>query len=687
MGSNQARTGLAELRPRLAAHRVLLHGDGTRVLVRVDNRGAMDVRSVDEPLLGLLDGTRSVDELLAVGMATSPPLPPGETLGFLTRLDRVGLLEGEAAGQLASGRRRRRVSLRVPPLAVAVAPGRWLPRAVWPVLVGLGAAALVAVLTVAGVFDLLDPFLSSTNPAERVAILYLHATWLMSARGVLRGLCARSLGYPVGAIEIRWKGGLLYLDGELRARAFMARRERLVLAGVGLATLAWGAVLAGTAQLVDPRAGAQPIACAALYLLALLLAPYARGDGWHLAGILTGLSDLRRRTASFLLRRAVVNVIHRTPILPEERRHLWATTAWLAHGVLALHLIGAHAVPAALDQVVRMATGRGVSWDESRGQVLVGVLLAVLALGGSLVIVGGLVATLAALVRPLWRLRPRASALHVEPVDPKRAQEIEPLLETIPFFSGLGVEARESLLGRMQRVWYEPGDRVIVQGDPADRFCFIRRGTAQVLWADESGLEHLAARFGPGDFFGESALTAGEARSASVVAVDPLELVTLERGEFLAWCESGGAPGVEALAQARSAAVLRHHPLFAELPPGPMRELLAGAELCRHPTGARILEEGAVGDALYVIRAGTCSVWRATDKGEAEVARLAPGDWFGEIALLTGGARTASVRAEGTVELVRVPRAIFARVLLADIRLRLALGERMAERLGQRAPG
>jgi CRP-like cAMP-binding protein len=57
------------------------------------------------------------------------------------------------------------------------------------------------------------------------------------------------------------------------------------------------------------------------------------------------------------------------------------------------------------------------------------------------------------------------------------------------------------------------------------------------------------------------------------------------------------------------------------------------------PTGTTLIEEGEEGDALFVILEGAASVRR---KG-VEVATVGPGAWFGELALLDGEPRSATV--------------------------------------------
>jgi eukaryotic-like serine/threonine-protein kinase len=67
--------------------------------------------------------------------------------------------------------------------------------------------------------------------------------------------------------------------------------------------------------------------------------------------------------------------------------------------------------------------------------------------------------------------------------------------------------------------------------------------------------------------------------------------------------------------------------------------------------GQVIVEEGAPGDAAYIIDSGHCEVWKTIRSERVLLRRLGPGEVFGETAVLTRGARTASVVAVDNVTL------------------------------------
>jgi len=86
-------------------------------------------------------------------------------------------------------------------------------------------------------------------------------------------------------------------------------------------------------------------------------------------------------------------------------------------------------------------------------------------------------------------------------------------------------------------------------------------------------------------------------------------------------------------------------PLFSDLSHEAFVELVERCPLRRFESGDRIIQQGEPGDSFYVICEGRVSVLREDDGLAHPVAALEAGEFFGEVALLAGGPRTASVYA------------------------------------------
>jgi CRP-like cAMP-binding protein len=100
---------------------------------------------------------------------------------------------------------------------------------------------------------------------------------------------------------------------------------------------------------------------------------------------------------------------------------------------------------------------------------------------------------------------------------------------------------------------------------------------------------------------------------------------------------------------------LKAVPLFASLSKQELRLLLHQADHVRYPGRYRVVKEGEVGEEFWMVVEGELAVLR----GGAEVARLGPGDYFGELAVIASSTRDATVEAKTPVELLVIDRKHF----------------------------
>ena len=108
-----------------------------------------------------------------------------------------------------------------------------------------------------------------------------------------------------------------------------------------------------------------------------------------------------------------------------------------------------------------------------------------------------------------------------------------------------------------------------------------------------------------------------------------------------------------------------------------MRKVAALATVRRYDRGVPIVVAGRAGDAFYVILDGHVSVGVPGRRA----ARLGPGDYFGEMALLDGAPRSATVTAASELHVLQVGRAAFGRMLKQEPQISVALLKTLAGRL------
>lgn len=109
--------------------------------------------------------------------------------------------------------------------------------------------------------------------------------------------------------------------------------------------------------------------------------------------------------------------------------------------------------------------------------------------------------------------------------------------------------------------------------------------------------------------------------------------------------------------------LLRAVPFVATLPPYQLEKLAHRVRWRTASAGETVVAQGETGDDMYVVADGELSTWVS---GERRPGTLRERQWFGEVAMLRGSERTATVVAETPVRLLVVPRAAFVRAAGGD---------------------
>lgn len=103
--------------------------------------------------------------------------------------------------------------------------------------------------------------------------------------------------------------------------------------------------------------------------------------------------------------------------------------------------------------------------------------------------------------------------------------------------------------------------------------------------------------------------------------------------------------------------VVPRSPLFEVLSVEEREALVREMDLEQHDEGSVIISEGAPGTSMYVITSGEVKVYtRGTGGATVYLAKLGEGDFFGEVSVLTGKPRTATITASQRTELLRLDK-------------------------------
>lgn len=209
---------------------------------------------------------------------------------------------------------------------------------------------------------------------------------------------------------------------------------------------------------------------------------------------------------------------------------------------------------------------------------------------------------------------------------------------------------------------YPPRQAILTEGETSSELLLIHSGEAGVVGQDLTGQPVKLATVGPGTVMGEIGLVRDMPRTATVIALTPVEVFALPREAFLrlsATCPDFAAHVRQRADMLELDSFVRRASPFAHLPGAAVSELAEALRPVRTPAGDDVVREGDQGDYFYLVRAGQVEVL----KGAKRVQILQKGDCFGEIALFTRRPRTATVRAMTEVELYALDRERFQEVV------------------------
>jgi CRP-like cAMP-binding protein len=122
---------------------------------------------------------------------------------------------------------------------------------------------------------------------------------------------------------------------------------------------------------------------------------------------------------------------------------------------------------------------------------------------------------------------------------------------------------------------------------------------------------------------------------------------------------------------------LRSIPLFAELSDDGLRRVAELSNEFEAPAGWVLIEVGQPGSGMFVLEDGAVEV-QTPDGREWE---LGPGEFFGELALLTDHPRNARVRARTPVRCLAISRTDFSKLLEEEPEIAVAMLPKLAERI------
>lgn len=302
------------------------------------------------------------------------------------------------------------------------------------------------------------------------------------------------------------------------------------------------------------------------------------------------------------------------------------------------------------------------------------------------------------------------------------------LLAEVPLFRFLPKRHLRGVARLAHLRWYADGWTVARIGTPGDAFYTILDGRARVQTGD--GRTRMLEA---GAFFGELALLDEGNRTATVTSAGGLTVARVARtdfasllredptiglglarglvvvlrgieaegagsstgrgrpdlekvgggwpGDIAAEAQEGGPSPSSAAAQDRLRLIARI-PLFEALNKRHLRRVVRLAELKSYEGGETVVRAGLRGDAFYVIVDGRARA----ERPDGHSRGLGVGDFFGELALLDGGPRSATVTAGSDLTTLRIGQRAFAKLVREEPTIAVGVAKGLAAIVRDRQP-
>jgi CRP-like cAMP-binding protein/Zn-dependent protease len=669
----EERVDIGEFRPKLAPYTEMKDFSHERepYSMLANNRDLLHYRLEpgEAEIVKLMDGTRTVKEIVVERFQESGDLELGGvadlvySLYVTNFLDRPFFDMDEAVKRAADpeleGRGRRHAAIRT--LTVqwknADRPVRWLYRNGlryllnrWVVIPATAVIIVGGVLFVS-VVQSHDFTLSGRSLAFGFILLMFLNYFAIVIHEVGHGVVLVHNGRRIRSAGIQMYFGTLALFVDSSDSLMMERGPRsLQVLGGPFAEALTGAIVSIVVW-AFPGSAVAPV----LYKFAVLnwltvflnLIPLLELDGYWLLSEAIQVDDLRPKSLAFIQRDMWHKLRHRERFTRRE-------VGLGLYGILGIlfTIFCFYTSYFVWKQVFGGVVSR--MWDSGS---VTRFLLIVLAAIIFMPVVRGLLA----LVRAVWRRLVALWRHVVFRLETGWRVEAASLIDKLPMFEDIPEDVLSDLAGRVRLRTFRTGQAVVRQGERAEAFFVVRKGTLQVIEEDlETETERVIRVLGPGESFGELGLLGSAPRAATVRCTTEAELFEVDKGTFdRLLADMIHIPDFAPTLQ--EAAELKEISCFEHLEADELTELIDRGSWINIAPGETVIEQGDVGDAFYAIRSGQVEVER---DGEV-VGALGAGKFFGEVALLLDVPRTATVRARTPVRAYRLDRPGFD-ALVAD---------------------
>ena len=238
--------------------------------------------------------------------------------------------------------------------------------------------------------------------------------------------------------------------------------------------------------------------------------------------------------------------------------------------------------------------------------------------------------------------------------------------ENVSILRGLSIlQLRELMLDSTVHS-YDAGDVIFRRNEPGSSMFGIAQGSVAVEINPND--PSITVPIEQGSIFGEVGLISGRRRGSTIRAAEPVVAIELARTAALKLIATSpeAAEAVNRIAVERQLLQM----FGSGLTPQDIAPLVEASEVIEARAGEVLVEEGAEDKDVFIVRRGSMIVEKHIGDRPVFLSYLPAGSYFGEMAVIDGSVRTASVKAAIKSEVIRLPGDAFMELLDRNPRLR-----------------
>ncbi len=253
---------------------------------------------------------------------------------------------------------------------------------------------------------------------------------------------------------------------------------------------------------------------------------------------------------------------------------------------------------------------------------------------------------------------------------------LEKIRKSVPLLAMLNTLQLRELILESNILQPAPGDIIFKRNDYSTTFFFIVEGELDVLIDEDDKTD---AKLKAGQFFGEMALVSGRRRAGTVRASTQCVLIETPRRVMQKLIES-----VQSMRRILNEVAIKwvvHVCIGLSLSEEELNDVASHATLKTYAAGEELFHEGDEADGLYLIQSGSVTVSRMIGGKEVVLFYVAAGNYVGEMSLVSGEPRYATVQAAVATEAVFIDAARMNDIIARNPEIRSALDARYLQHL------